>query len=112
MKTSKFAAAFFGLLFVVFFSVPFARGADDGNITVSVSVVALPKDQAMAFIAKPELKEKPEEVLKELMGLVEKKSAESVGNPSVTTKSGQRALMDWARPDSWPPERAVWDQSK
>jgi hypothetical protein len=85
--------AIFLLALITLLSPDTIRAAD-GNITLTVTVIAMPKDKALAFITNSDLNNKPADALKELVAMVEKKEARSVANPSVTLKSGQRSIAE------------------
>jgi hypothetical protein len=89
MKTVVFA-----LLSFLFLACGSGHAADNGsasNITIQVSLIALSNDQAMQLISRYDLQGTAADEFKEAVAMVEKKSAESAGNPSVSTSSGQRA---------------------
>ena len=71
-----------------------ALAANDTNVTTEGIVVALPKSEALEFIAKQNLHTRAGDGLKELQKLVDQKKAESIANPAVISKSGQHALSD------------------
>ena len=91
MKTFVFAI----LIFLFTAGIPSIHAADnDGtpNITIQVSLIAMPNDQAMQLISRYDLQGAAADEFREAVAMVEKKSAESAGNPSVSTRSGQRAV--------------------
>lgn len=64
------------------------------TVTVEGTVIALPKDQALRFIAQHHLESDAGQALLDLLAMVERKQAESIANPAVTTKSGQRGVSE------------------
>ena len=68
------------------------QAADEGvNITVQCTVIGLPKEQALRFTNEHHLDSDAATGLKDLLKLVDDKRAESVANPAITTRSGQKA---------------------
>lgn len=63
----------------------------DQNLGATVTVIALPTDLSVAFNSEHDLQKDGEASFKALLKLVADKSAAVIANPSVTTKSGQRA---------------------
>jgi hypothetical protein len=58
------------------------------DVTIRVTIVALPNPEALQFSAKQDLSGKPAEALDALEGLVREKKAVSVANLAVTTTAG------------------------
>lgn len=75
---------------------PIPQKAPDArpDITIRATIIAMPNAEATQFSAKYDLSGKAAEALDALERLVAQKKATSVANPSVTTKSGQRAASD------------------
>lgn len=92
MNSSRFAVVLIGLLFALL-PQPVAQAAND-NITIGVTMMAMPKEKALAFIAKSDPQNKAGDALKELIALAGQKEVESVANPSLAMKSGQRSMSE------------------
>ena len=88
MKTLKLTAL---LLILLTASLPLRASDLPPAITIQCTAIALPKAQALRFADEHRLDSDAAAGLKELLMLVEERRAESVANPAVTTKSGQKA---------------------
>jgi len=99
MKTTHIIATLTVLLFSVSSNYaqtpkqrPKAQDAPAANqptdVTIRVTIVALPNPKALQFSAKQDLSGKPAEALDALEGLVREKKAVSVANLAVTTTAG------------------------
>ena len=64
------------------------------DVTIRVTIIAMPNAEATQFSAKQDLSGKTAEALDALEMLVAQKKATSVANSAVTTTSGQRAVSD------------------
>ena len=64
------------------------------NVTVRGTVISLPNYDAAQFSSEHDLAAQPAKSLTVLESLIAAKKAKSIANPSVTTKSGQRAVSD------------------
>ena len=64
------------------------------NVTFRGIVISLPNADATQFSSQHNLAGQPADALKSLESLVSTKKATSIANPTVTTKSGQRAVSD------------------
>ena len=91
MKTTKRT-----LLLLVLLSASLHLRADDlpPAVTIQCTAISLPKAQALRFTDEHRLDTNAAAGLRDLMMLVEERRAESVANPAVTTKSGQKATSE------------------
>ena len=91
MKTLKQS-----LLLMVLLSASLHLRADDVPqlVTIQCTAIVLPKAQALRFIDEHRLDSDAAAGLKDLLMLVEERRAESVANPAVSTKSGQKATSE------------------
>src|SRR4051812_11386806 len=64
------------------------------NVTVRGVVISLPNSDSVQFSSEHDLTAQPGAALAVLEGLVASKKATSIANPTVTTKSGQRAVSN------------------
>ncbi len=71
---------------------PSAASEPQYTITIQNSVISLSKDKALRFLAQHHLESDAAQGFLDLVSMVEKGTAKSVANTSVTTKSGQRAI--------------------
>jgi hypothetical protein len=83
-----FGAAFAGYL--IWRSMP----GDADNVTVRGIVISLPNADAVQFSSQHDLAAQPGAALAALESLVASKKAIALANPTITTKSGERAVSD------------------
>ena len=70
--------------------------ANESPYTINVrgTVISLPKDQALRFMAGHHLESETPKAYLDLLAMVENKQAASAANPAITVKSGQRAFNE------------------
>ena len=71
---------------------PCVANEPPSTITIQTTVVSLPKDQALRFLAQYHLDSDAAQGFQDLVSMVEKGTVKSVANTSVTTRSGQLAF--------------------
>ena len=82
------------LLVLLAASLPLRADEPAPAVTIQCTAIALPKAQALRFIDEHRLDTNAAAGMKDLMMMVGERRAESVANPAVTTKSGQKATSE------------------